>query len=154
MLGWLVLCFAASALGAAASINAKDFYKELVSPSWAPPGWLFGPVWTVLFACMAVAVWLVWRSAADRKSKQVALGLFMAQLAANTLWSWLFFAWQRGGVAFAEIVLMWVLIACTLVAFWRIKPLAGALLVPYLLWVSFAVVLNWVLWRGNLGLLG
>ncbi len=154
LLGWLALCFAASALGAVASVNAKDFYKALVSPSWAPPGWVFGPVWTVLFICMAVAAWLVWRSAGDQKSRRIALGLFVAQLAANCLWSWLFFAWRLGGVAFAEVLLLWVLIACTAVAFWRIKPLAGALFMPYLAWVSFAAVLNWVLWRGNMGVLG
>ncbi len=154
LVGWLALCFAASALGAAASINTRGFYKELVSPSWAPPGWLFGPVWTVLFTCMAIAAWLVWRERRTDKTKHLALGLFLAQLVANTLWSWLFFAWQLGGVAFADIVLLWVLIACTAVAFWRIKPLAGALLVPYLAWVSFAAVLNWALWRGNLGVLG
>lgn len=154
LLGWLVLCFSASALGAVASVNARGFYKELVSPGWAPPGWVFGPVWTVLFVCMAVAVWLVGRTATDQKPKRVALGLFVAQLAANCLWSWLFFAWQMGGAAFAEILLLWLLIACTAVAFWRIKPLAGALLVPYLMWVTFAAMLNWALWRGNLVVLG
>jgi translocator protein len=155
--GWLALCFAASAVGAFASVNAGGFYASLVRPAWAPPGWLFGPVWSVLFLCMAVAAWLVWRCPRDplaRPSKAVVLWLFVAQLAANALWSWLFFAWRLGGPAFAEVLLLWLLIACTIGAFWRFSRLASWLLVPYLLWVSFASVLNWTLWRANPAILG
>lgn len=158
---WLTLCFAASAIGAFASVNAGAFYASLVRPAWAPPGWLFGPVWSVLFLCMAVAAWLVWRSrpkppvrASGPVSKAVALWLFVAQLVANALWSWLFFAWRWGGPAFAEVLLLWLLIACTIGAFWRFSKVASCLLVPYLLWVGFASVLNWVLWQTNPALLG
>lgn len=153
-LGWFVLCFAASGLGAAASVGAGAFYRDLVRPTWAPPGWLFGPVWSVLYLTMAIAAWLVWREPGRSRSKSIALGLFLAQLAANTLWSWLFFAWRQGGLAFAEIVLLWILIAGTIVAFGRLKPAAGLLLLPYLLWVTFAAFLNWSVWRANPGLLG
>ncbi|MEJ2309330.1 MAG: tryptophan-rich sensory protein [Gammaproteobacteria bacterium] len=153
LIGWLLVCFAVSALGAIASIEAREFYAKLVQPSWAPPGWLFGPVWTLLFALMAIAAWLVWRSGGFRVNR-IALSLFLLQLAFNALWSWLFFAWHQGGLAFADILLLWALILATLVAFWRQRPLAGALLLPYLLWVSFAAVLNYSIWQLNPQLLG
>ena len=161
---WLLLCFGAGAVGAIASANAGTFFGQLVRPSWAPPGWLFGPVWSMLYLMMAVAAWLVWReplahSHHDNSGNpgnpaiRGALALFLAQLAVNALWSWLFFAWRLGAWAFADIVLMWLLIVCTIVAFWRIKPLAGMLLLPYLAWVSFAGALNVWLWRANPALL-
>jgi len=152
--GWLLLCFAAAAAGAIASADAGAFYGQLARPSWAPPGWIFGPVWAVLYFSMALAAWLVWRDARNARAWQLALGLFLAQLAANALWSWLFFAWHQGGSAFADIVLLWVLIVCTTVQFWRLKPLAGLLLIPYLAWVTFAAVLNWTVWQANHGALG
>lgn len=152
-IGWLVVCFAASAIGAIASIEARSFYGQLVQPDWAPPGWLFGPVWTMLYALMAIAAWLVWRAGGFR-GHRTALTLFLVQLALNALWSWLFFAWQFGAVAFADILLLWLLILATLVAFWRVRPLAGALLAPYLLWVSFAAFLNYTVWQLNPGILG
>ncbi|MFM9969311.1 MAG: TspO/MBR family protein [Burkholderiales bacterium] len=152
--GWLALCFATSALGAIASTSAGAFYAEMARPAWAPPGWVFGPVWSVLFLTMAIAVWLVWRVPHHQQSKAVALRLFVIQLAANALWSWLFFAWHLGGAAFAEVLLLWILIACTIGAFWRVNAAAGLLMVPYLLWVTFASALNWVLWQANPGLLG
>lgn len=153
LLGWIVLCFAVAAVGAVASVDAGAFYAELVRPAWAPPAWLFGPVWTLLYAAMAVAAWLVWRCPAN-EGRRAALSLFVAQLALNALWSWLFFAWRLGAWAFVEVVLLWLVITATLVAFLRLRTLAGALLVPYLAWVTFASVLNWVLWRTNPDLLG
>jgi tryptophan-rich sensory protein len=107
-------------------------------------------VWTVLYALMGVAAWRVWRKAGFG----TALYLFLAQLALNALWSWLFFAWRLGAAAFAEVVVLWVLIAATLAAFLRIDRLAGALLVPYLLWVSFACALTYAVWRANPQVLG
>ena len=153
LVGWLALCYLAAAIGAVASINAPAFYGELVQPSWAPPAWLFGPVWTTLYTLMAIAAWLVWRAAPMAETRN-ALLLVLAQLAVNALWSWLFFAWQLGGWAFAEVLLLWALIAATIVAFWRFSRLAALLLVPYLCWVSFAALLNFWLWRANPGLLG
>lgn len=151
---WLALCLATSAIGALASVNARSFYADLVRPVWAPPGWLFGPVWSALFLAMAVAAWLVWRVPTASPSRSIALRLFVVQLVANALWSWLFFAWRLGGVAFAEVLLLWLLIACTIAAFWRIKPVAAWLLVPYLGWVTFASALNHTLWRLNPAILG
>ena len=140
--------FAAAALGAIASVDAGDFYATLSRPDWAPPAWLFGPVWTTLYLAMALAAWLVWR-AGRLPAVRMALALYLVQLVFNALWSWLFFGWKLGGLAFAEILLLWLLILATLVAFWRVRPLAGLLLVPYLLWVSFAVVLNYSVWQLN-----
>lgn len=147
-LGWAALVFGAAALGALASVDARDFYAQLVRPAWAPPGWLFGPVWTGLYALMAVAVWLVWRERGFAGAR-AALGLFVVQLAANALWSWLFFAWRQGAWAFAEVLLLWALIVATLVSFHRIRALAAMLLVPYLAWVSFAAMLTFAVWRLN-----
>jgi tryptophan-rich sensory protein len=150
LLGWLLAAFAAGAVGAVASVDAASFYAQLSKPSWAPPAWVFGPVWTALYALMGVGAWLVWRSP---DSRGVALGLFVAQLAANALWSWLFFAWHRGALAAAEVLVLLALIVATGVAFWRTSRLGALMLVPYLLWVSFASVLTWAVWRSNPGLL-
>ena len=152
LLGWLGVTFLASAAGAIASVNASEFYGQLQQPGWAPPPWLFGPVWSALYALMAIAAWLVWRSGGFR-GNAVPLGLFLAQLILNALWSWLFFAWKLGGWAFAEVAVLWVLILATGVAFQRVRPLAALLLVPYLLWVTFAAILNLTLWRMNPALL-
>ena len=148
LLGWLALCFVAAALGGLASSNAVGFYGQLVQPTWAPPAWLFGPVWTLLYAMMGVAAWLVWKEQGWRNARG-ALSLFVAQLAANALWTWLFFVWHLGAVASAEIVLLWLMIAFTAWKFWHIRKLAGGLLLPYLLWVSFATALSFAMWRGN-----
>ncbi len=148
LFGWLVACFATSAIGAVASIQARSFYTQLTQPAWAPPGSVFGPVWTTLFAMMAIAAWLVWRSGGFSNNR-VALSLFLLQLVVNALWSWLFFAWHQGGLALADIALLWILILATTVSFWKVRPLAGMLLIPYLLWVSFAAVLNYAMWQLN-----
>ena len=153
LIGWLAVCYCASAIGAVASIQAKSFYAQLVQPNWSPPAWVFGPVWTTLYTMMGVAAWLIWRSGGFRKNRQ-ALTLFLIQLAINSLWSWLFFVWYLGVLAFADIIVLWILIAATIVSFWRVRPLAGALLIPYLLWLSFAAVLNYSLWRLNPQVLG
>jgi translocator protein len=153
LVAWLLVSFVAAAIGAAASIRAGSFYARLVRPDWAPPASVFGTVWTTLYVLMAVAAWLVWRIGGFHAAR-AALTLFLVQLALNALWSWLFFAWHRGDLAFADIVVLWPMIAATLVSFWRIRPLAGVLLVPYLLWVSFAGALNYAVWRMNPRMLG
>ena len=150
---WLVLSFLTAYIGAVASFNAPTFYGQLTQPEWAPPAWLFGPVWTTLFIMMAVAAWLVWRRGGFGAQRGPLL-LFLAQLVFNGLWSWLFFAWQLGGPALADIVILWLLITATIAAFWRTSPLAGVLLLPYLAWVGFAGVLNYTLWQLNPQLLG
>lgn len=153
LIGWLVISFIASGIGAIASVNARSFYGQLAQPGWAPPSSVFGPVWTVLYALMGIAAWLVWRNGGFRAHRS-ALILFLVQLAVNALWSWLFFAWHRGALAFLDIVLLWLLVIATLVAFWRVRPLAGALLIPYFLWVSFASALSLAIWQLNPHVLG
>jgi len=150
---WLAISFIASGVGAVASIRAAPFYGQLVQPSWSPPSSVFGPVWTILYALMGIAAWLVWRADSLRATR-AALSLFLLQLAVNALWTWLFFAWSQGALAFADIVLLWLLVVATAVSFWRIRPLAGALLIPYLLWVSFAAALNFSIWQLNPQALG
>ena len=152
-IAWLAIGFTAAAIGSVASMQSGEFYAELVRPEWAPPASVFGPVWTVLYALMSIAAWLVWRVGGFRAAR-MALTLFLVQLAFNALWSWLFFAWQLGVLAFVNIVVLWLLIVATLVAFWRVRPLAGALLIPYLLWVSFASALNYSVWQLNPQILG
>jgi tryptophan-rich sensory protein len=105
-------------------------------------------VWTVLYLLMGIAAWLVWRERGFRGAR-LALGLFLTQLALNALWSWLFFAWQRGAWALGEVLLLWLVIVATVAAFWRIRPLAGMLLLPYLAWVTFAAALTYALLQRN-----
>lgn len=150
LIGWLSTAFTAGAVGAVASVDAASFYAELSKPSWAPPAWVFGPVWSTLYGLMGIAAWLVWRSPGSRT---VALALFGLQLAANALWSWLFFGWRLGELAAVEVVVLLALIAATVTAFGRHSRLAAVLLVPYLLWVGFAAALTWAVWQRNPGLL-
>jgi tryptophan-rich sensory protein len=147
-----LLTFATAAIGAFASADAGAFYGQLTRPSWAPPGWLFGPVWSALYALMAFSAWWVWRARGFTGARS-ALVLFVAQLAANALWSWLFFVWHQGGLAFAEVLLLWGMVAATVISFWRISSLAAALLMPYLAWVTFASALTFSVWKLNPGLL-
>lgn len=148
LFGWMVVVFVAAAIGALATRRARDFYARLVKPSWAPPGWVFGPVWTVLYLLMALAAWLVWRRAGWGGATS-ALSLFLAQLVCNALWSWFFFAWRRGALALADIILLLGLIVATLFAFAHVDTLAAILLVPYLAWVTFATALTHAVWRAN-----
>jgi len=142
----------AASVGALASTQAPEFYETLVKPAWAPPARIFGPVWTVLYLLMAVAAWLVVRHAGWRAAR-TALILYGLQLLSNALWTWLFFAWRSGIVAFADIAALWALAAATLWAFWQARRLAGALLLPYLIWISFAGALTLAVWRLNSGAL-
>lgn len=150
---WLVTSFAASAVGAVATIRASEFYNQLAQPQWAPPSSVFGPVWTVLYAFMGIAAWLVWQSGGFERQR-LALGLFFSQLAVNALWSWLFFAWSLGALAFVDIGLLIVLVGATLFLFWRVSTLAGVLLLPYLMWIIFAAALNYSVWHLNPQILG
>jgi tryptophan-rich sensory protein len=152
--GWLVLAFLTAAVGAVASANAGSFYNELVRPTWGPPAWLFGPVWSVLYLFMGISAWLVWREHGFDRAR-VALGLFVIQLVANALWSWLFFFWKQGGWAFIDILILWLLVAATIIQFWR-QParIAAILLIPYLAWITFAAFLNLSVWQLNPAILG
>ena len=149
LLGFIATCIAAAGLGAATtSMSVGGWYQTLAKPSWNPPDWLFGPVWSVLYFLMAVAAWLVWRRGGWSAS-QSALTWFGIQLALNVLWSVVFFGMQQPGFAFAEIVALWISIIATCFAFQAKSRTAALLLVPYLAWTSFAVILNFAIWRMN-----
>jgi benzodiazapine receptor len=150
---WLAATFTAGGIGAVASASAGAFYKSLSQPSWAPPAWLFGPVWSVLYILIGVAAWLVWRTNGF-SGASTAFRLFGAQLLANALWTWLFFVWHLGAISLAEIIVLWLLIAATVAAFWPRHRIAGLLLMPYLAWVGFASALTFSLWRLNPTVLG
>jgi len=154
LVGWVALSLSAGAAGAIASLNAREFYAALAQPPWAPPGWLFGPVWTALYVLMGVAAWLVWREGHALAGPAVTtrrrgLVLFVVQLGLNALWTWLFFRWRQGAWAMIEIGLLWMVVAVVAAHFARVRPLAGWLLLPYLGWVAFAAALTWAMWQGN-----
>ena len=153
LVGWLAVTFAAAAVGALASVNAGAFYQQLERPAWAPPAALFGPIWTLLYVLMGIAAWLVWRQAGFRRAR-VALTLFLVQLAVNALWTWLFFVWRLGALAFVESLALGALVLLTVIAFWRIRPVAGMLLMPYLAWVTYAAALTLAVWQRNPTMLG
>jgi tryptophan-rich sensory protein len=135
----VAVCFAVAASG---SVFAPDqWYAELEKPPFNPPGWVFPPVWTLLYAMMAIAAWLVWLRAGWRRGG-VALGAFAVQLLLNGLWSWLFFGLHRPLLALIDLALLWITIGVTIVLFSRHHRAAALLLVPYLAWVTFAGVLN------------
>ena len=155
LVGWVGLAAMAGAIGAIASRDAGVFYGALAKPSWAPPGWLFGPVWSALYVLMGIAAWLVWRvqpaTSAERETRRRGLALFVAQLGLNALWTWLFFAWREGALAFGEIALLLLAVFVTTWHFGRVRPLAAWCLVPYLGWVGFAMALTWAVWQRNPG---
>lgn len=143
LLGFIVLTFLAPAAGA--FTPPGGWYQTLNKPSWNPPPWIFGPVWTALYLMMAVAAWLVWR----RVGQGYALRLYFVQLVLNAAWTPVFFGAHQLGAAFIAIICLWIAILLTLRAFGDVSRPAGLLLVPYLAWVSFASVLNFTLWRLN-----
>lgn len=153
LLGFMLLTALAAAIGGWASIDAATFYAALDSPDWAPPAWLFGPVWTVLYTLMAVAAWLVWRVQGWDHAAS-ALWLYAVHLVVNALWSWFFFAWQLGYWAFFGAVALWLMVGATTASFWPYRRLAAVLLLPYWAWVTFATALSWSLWQRNPAILG
>ncbi len=142
----VVICFLAPACGA--FWPPSDWYASLQKPSWNPPGWVFGPVWSLLYTMMAVSVWQIWRRGGFTQHRW-PLSVFIVQLIFNALWTPLFFGLHQPLWALIDIVLLWMAIVATSVLFWRVHKLAAILLVPYLAWVSFATVLNITLWQMN-----
>lgn len=142
---WLIAAFVPAAIGAA--FPAPDYYARLAKPAWAPPPWLFGPAWTVLYALMGVAAWLIAKRGGP--GARGALGLWGLQLGLNAAWTPIFFGLRIPGIALVEIAAMWVAIAATTIVFFGRRTLAGALLLPYLAWVTFAAALNFEIWRLN-----
>ena len=147
---FIVVCLGAGGLGSVATTPEIDgWYRTLAKPSWNPPDYVFGPVWTALYILMAIAAWLVWKPA-GLKAAALPLSLFAVQLLLNVAWSWIFFGLHQTGWAFAELVILWLAIIATMITFFHRSTLAGWLLVPYVAWVSFAGALNFAIWRMNL----
>jgi translocator protein len=153
LFAWFIITFTAAAIGSIASMDAQSFYSSLVQPAWAPGPSVFGPVWTALYTLMAISAWLVWCEQGLVKTRS-AFALFAVQLVLNAAWSWIFFVWQQGFLAFLDTIILLIFITLTAISFWRIRPLSALLLVPYFLWVCFAAWLNYVLWMLNPQVLG
>lgn len=159
----LIIPFTAAVIGnTATNTSLFGWYRRLRKPSWNPPAWIFGPVWTALYVAMRIASWLVWRRGelsveeettqdrhATRREVQGALTFYGLQLVLNSLWSIIFFGLRRIDLALIEVVALWTMLLVTLNRFYRIQPLAGLLLVPYQLWVTFAALLNLRIWQLN-----
>ncbi|MET7670480.1 TspO/MBR family protein [Micromonospora luteifusca] len=145
LVGFAAAVFVAAAIGGLGVQGTTDEYANLRQPDWAPPSWLFGPVWSLLYVLIAVAGWLVWR----RVGFSSALWAWAAQLVLNAIWTPLFFGVGQYGLAFAEIVVMWLAIGLTVVLFARVSRVAAALMLPYWAWVTFAAALNLSIWRLN-----
>jgi translocator protein len=142
MAGWIVLSQAAGLVGMLLSgRRVPEYYQSLHKPTWSPPGWIFGPVWGILFTMMGIAAWRVWEHH-NQPGAFVALGLFAVQLILNSAWSGIFFGLRKPRAAVYELGALWVAIAATTLWFWRIEPLGGLLLLPYLGWTAFAGLLN------------
>ena len=142
---WLALAFVPAVIGF--RFPAPGYYAGLRKPSWAPPGWVFGPVWTVLYALMGLAAWLV--AGMGGSASRTPLLLWTAQLGLNATWTPVFFGLRSPRLALVNIVLLWLAIVATVSAFFSRRPVAGMLLIPYLAWVSFATALNFAIWRRN-----
>lgn len=140
----------AGAIGSVFTASAiPTWYVDLVKPALNPPSWVFGPVWTVLYLLMGIAAFLIWKKNLNRRDVKMALGIFVVQLVLNALWSIIFFGLHSPGGALVEIVFLWLAILATIIAFAKISQPAAWLLVPYIVWVSFAVYLNYAIWTLN-----
>jgi tryptophan-rich sensory protein len=146
----IIICEFAGAVGAIFTApSIATWYAGLAKPQFAPPNWVFAPVWTTLFALMGIAAFLVWNKRLERKDAKAALVIFVIQLALNVLWSSIFFGSHSPGGAFIEIIFLWLAILATIIAFAKISKPAAWLLAPYILWVTFAACLNWLIYILN-----
>lgn len=146
----IIVPLLAGVVGSFFTMSAVDsWYKEIIKPSFSPPDWIFGPVWTLLYILMGIGLYLVWQSDIGKKKKEIAIIFFAIQLALNSLWSILFFGLRNLESSLIEIFVLWLAILINLILFGKIRKSAGWLLLPYLLWVSFAAVLNFSIWQLN-----
>jgi len=130
--------------------SVDSWYQTLIKPEFNPPSWVFGPVWTILYLMMAVAAFFVWQKGLNKKAVKCALLVFVIQLALNVLWSFLFFGLQNPFFAFIELIILWIAILLTIIKFYKVSKPAAWLLIPYILWVSFAAILNFAIWQLNM----
>lgn len=146
----IAVCQAAGLIGSiftAPKISA--WYASLNKPSFSPPNWIFAPVWTILFILMGISLYLAWVKLGENRRAKTALIIFAVQLALNILWSFLFFGMQNPFFAFVEIIVLWIAILASIIAFWKVDKKAAYLMLPYILWVSFAAFLNYVIFAIN-----
>ncbi len=146
----ILICVATGAIAGyiTAGESSGEWFKALNKPSFQPPSWLFGPVWTFLYIMMGIALWKVWNTANSRE-RNMAITIFFAQLLFNFIWSIIFFSWHSVGLALIDILILWVLILSTIFSFARVSKTSAWLLVPYIVWVSFATILNYTIWKMN-----
>lgn len=150
LLASLLLCLGAGFFGSIFTTpSIPTWYATLNKPSFNPPNWLFAPAWTTLFIFMGIALFLVWLKGFKEKKVKVAIIFFLIQLILNVAWSFCFFYWKMPLGAFVDIIILWLFILLTLIRFWKINKAAGVLFIPYLLWVSFASLLNYSVWKLN-----
>jgi benzodiazapine receptor len=146
----IVVCQLAGIVGAVfTTTSVQTWYGTIVRPEFAPPNWIFGPVWTTLFTLMGVAAFLVWKKGLEHKNVRVALRIFALQLVLNTLWSIIFFRFHNLGGALIELIFLWIAILVTIITFYKVSGTAAYLLIPYILWVSFAGYLNYAFYMLN-----
>ncbi|MCI0470546.1 MAG: tryptophan-rich sensory protein [Candidatus Aminicenantes bacterium] len=146
----IIICQLAGIIGGLfTSQTIPTWYQTIKKPAFTPPNWIFGPVWTLLYLLMGIALYLVWKSAAPGKAKALAVFFFFAQLALNVLWSFLFFFLKNPLAGFIDIIVLWISILVTILLFYPLSKVGSLLLVPYILWVTFASVLNYFLWQLN-----
>ncbi|ABN07685.1 TspO and MBR like protein [Methanocorpusculum labreanum Z] len=151
MIGFAVLSLLAGFLGTIVTITGPDswFALELIKPAWQPPNFLFAPVWTTLYILMGSAAGLVFAQGWEKKEVKIATVVFLIQLALNVLWSYMFFGWHLLLGSTIEIIVLWIMICVTMYLFYKVKPAAAYLLIPYILWVTFATVLTATIWMIN-----
>jgi len=147
----VLICLAAGGIGSifTAQSTITGWYANLQKPSFTPPNWLFGPVWTALYILMGIAVFLVWQKDLQNPAVKTALLFFAVQLILNTAWSWLFFGLNYILLAFIELLILWLAILLTILKFYSLSATAFLLMLPYIIWVSFAAVLNGSIWLLN-----
>lgn len=146
----ILVCLAVGGIsGYFTSTEIPTWYSTINKPSFNPPNWIFGPVWTTLYILMGISFWLIWKSDVSTEVKNKAMLFFAIQLVLNFFWSIIFFSFHQTGFAFIEIIVMWIFILLSILSFYPISKTAAYLLIPYLLWVSFASVLNFAIWKLN-----
>ena len=146
----IAVCQLAGIMGSLFTVSSvSTWYQTLVRPALNPPSWVFGPVWIALYFLMGIALYLVWQKGLKRKEVKVAMAVFGVQLVLNSVWSIVFFGMQNPGLAFVDIILLWISILLSIILFYKISKPASYLLIPYILWVSFASYLNYAIWIIN-----
>lgn len=146
----IIMSLMAGAIGSAFTFTGiESWYAYLNKPSFNPPNWIFGPVWTTLYILMGVSLYLIWQKGLKDKYIRKSFKIFIIQLIFNSLWSVVFFGMQSPGLALFIIIVLWSLILTLIIRFYKIKKIAAYLLIPYILWVSFASILNFSIWILN-----